>query len=66
MGYLVQRGEIMSTMTKQLLQMVTSGLTGRRETDIAYLHEQIAEYEPDAQVVPVLRNILGSLVFKEQ
>lgn len=43
------------------LKAVTSGLTGHRERDIAYLNEQIMEYRADAQLVAVLQNILGCL-----
>ena len=52
----------MNTTTGQLLKLATSGLTGRREADIAYLNEQIALYGSDPQIVPVLRNILGSIM----
>lgn len=55
----------MNMTTKQLLKIATSGLTGRREKDIAYLNEQILEFGSDDQIVPVLKNILGSLLFAE-
>ena len=44
-----------------MLIIVTSGLTGHRERDIAYLREQILEYQADDQLVAVLQNILGCL-----
>ena len=44
-----------------MLKIVTSGLTGHRERDIAYLREQILEYQADDQLVAVLQNILGCL-----
>ena len=44
-----------------MLKIVTSGLTGHRERDIAYLREQIMEYQSDDQLVAVLQNILGCL-----
>ncbi len=44
-----------------MLNVVTSGLTGHRERDIAYLQEKIAEYSADGQLVSVLKNILGCL-----
>ena len=43
------------------LKAVTSGLTGHRERDIAYLREQIMKYQSDDQLVAVLQNILGCL-----
>ena len=52
----------MNTTTGQLLKLATSGLTGRREADIVYLNEQIVLYGSDPQIVPVLRNILGSIM----
>ena len=42
----------------------SSGLTGRRERDIAYLKEQIVAFGADAQVVIVLKSILGSLMWE--
>ncbi len=54
----------MSTAARQVLKLATSGLTGRRERDIAYLKEQIVVFGSDAQVVAALRNILGSLVWE--
>ena len=45
-----------------MLQTATSGLTGRREQDIAYLKEQIVEYSFDEQIVSVLRNVMRCLV----
>lgn len=63
----VTKGEkTMNTTTGQLLKLATSGLTGRRETDIVYLNEQIAVYESDPQIVPVLRNILGSIMVSDR
>ena len=62
---LLKGGEKMNTATGQLLKLATSGLTGRREADIIYLNEQIAEYGSDPQIVPVLRNILGSIMVSE-
>ena len=55
----------MNTTTGQLLKLATSGLTGKREADITYLNEQIAAYRSDPQIVPVLRNILGSIMISE-
>ena len=53
----------MSTTTNITLKIATSGLTGRREADIAYLQEQILEYADDAQTVATLNSILRSLAF---
>ena len=62
----IMKGEkTMNTTTGQLLKIATSGLTGRREADIAYLNEQIAVYGSDSQIAPVLRNILGSIMVSE-
>ena len=55
----------MNMTTKQLLKIATSGLTGRREKDIAYLNEQILFFGSNDQIVPVLKNILGSLLYTE-
>lgn len=55
----------MNTTTGQLLKLATSGLTGKRETDIVYLNEQIAVYGSDPQIAPVLRNILGAIMVSE-
>ena len=52
----------MSTTTNWELQLVTGGLTGRRENDIRYLREQIQLYKDNAQILPVLKNILGCLI----
>ncbi len=57
-------GVIMSTAARQVLKLATSGLTGRRERDIAYLKEQIVVFGADAQVVTVLKSILGSLMWE--
>ena len=62
----LHKGEkTMNTTSGQLLKIATSGLTGRREADIAYLNEQIAVYGSDPQIAPVLRNILGSIMVSE-
>lgn len=55
----------MNMTTKQLLKIATSGLTGRREQDIAFLNEQILFFGSNDQIVPVLKNILGSLLYTE-
>ncbi len=61
-GVIETGGKMMNTTTGQLLKLATSGLTGRREADIVYLNEQIVLYGSDPQIVPVLRNILGSIM----
>lgn len=55
----------MNTTTGQLIKLATSGLTGKREADIAYLNEQITVYGSDPQITPILRNILGSIMVSE-
>ncbi len=55
----------MNATTGQLLKLATSGLTGKREADIAYLNKQITVYGSDPQIVPILRNILGSIMIPE-
>ena len=55
----------MNTMTNQMLKAATSGLTGRREHDIAYLREQIREYHAEETLVMILENILGCLAMPE-
>ena len=51
----------MSTRTTMMLQIATSGLTGHRERDIAYLKEQIRDFSSDEQTVAVLKNIISGL-----
>ena len=52
----------MSTKTMMELQLATIGLTGRREKDICYLQEQIRVYGEDKQILPILKQILKSLL----
>ena len=47
--------------TTMMLRAATSGLTGHRERDIAYLNEQIQEYRCNEQIVSILRNVMRCL-----
>ena len=56
----------MNAGTSQMIRIITSELTGRREKDIAYLKDQIRVYRLDSQIRAVLENILRSLSFPTQ
>lgn len=55
----------MNMTTRQLLKIATSGLTGKREQDIAYLNEQIRTFRSDERIVAALEGILSSLTVCE-
>ena len=58
-------GTKMSFMTDNTLHYATRGLTGNRETDIAFLKEQIHEYSFDLRITAALERILKCLTVPE-
>ena len=56
---MIIKGEGQRIMEKK--RMVTWGLTGRRNQDIAYLEKAIMEYGEDQEIVHWIRNILSAI-----
>ena len=55
----------MSFMTDHTLRYATRGLTGNRETDIAFLKEQLHAYSFDLRITAALERILKCLIIPE-
>ena len=58
-------GTKMSVMPDNTLRYATRGLTGNRETDIAFLKEQLHKYRYDQRITSALERILKCLTIPE-
>lgn len=55
----------MNMTTNSALRYATRNLTGKRETDIAFLKEQITKNRFDAQIKAALERILNCISYAE-